>query len=659
MLKNFRHVIKRLHEFCEYNCTNENKSIQYIINTLNLERMMFVWNFNQRDRKPINPRYMPGLDGVRAVAVIAIIIYHLNPQWLSGGFLGVDTFFVISGYLITSLLLTEYHNTGKIELMSFWLRRVKRLIPAVLFLVMGVIVLSLIFMPTEIQKVRADSIAAIFYVSNWWYIMQNVDYFEQFAVQPLKHLWSLAIEEQFYLVFPIVLLSLLSFIRRLKSIRIIFLILLVISMIAMMVLYVPNENVARVYFGTDTRIQTLLMGVLLALVWPPFQLKAKVNRQMRTMIDTAGVVGLAILFICFKFVSETNSILYYGGFFLISTVTLLVIASSVHPSGYFAKFLGNKVFTFIGSRSYSLYLWHYPIIVLIHHQFVQGQIPPLVYVVEILLMVLMAEFSYKFIEQPFRKEGFNIFAFNHLKNWRSQKVLRTWLVIILLIPTLLVMVGSFNRFAQKNSTRVTEVNTEEIDKLITQPLPLPQLEIDGFVVKGNKQKYASWKPLLIGDSVMVDIGDDFRSFVPKADINGKVGRQLVEATSLAKRQYQSYRDKNDIVVLELGTNGDFTEKQLNSLLEQFGEADIYLVNTRVPRSYESHVNQVLAKAAKKRANVTLVDWYSRSENHTEYFAPDGIHLQPPGVRALTNSIIQAIEKITVRRKRISKKIIGE
>ncbi|HAR6257253.1 TPA: acetyltransferase [Staphylococcus pseudintermedius] len=605
---------------------------------------MFVWNFNQRDRKPINPRYMPGLDGVRAVAVIAIIIYHLNPQWLSGGFLGVDTFFVISGYLITSLLLTEYHNTGKIKLMSFWLRRVKRLIPAVLFLVMGVIVLSLIFMPTEIQKVRADSIAAIFYVSNWWYIMQNVDYFEQFAVQPLKHLWSLAIEEQFYLVFPIVLLSLLSFIRRLKSIRIIFLILLVISMIAMMVLYVPNENVARVYFGTDTRIQTLLMGVLLALVWPPFQLKAKVNRQMRTMIDTAGVVGLAILFICFKFVSETNSILYYGGFFLISTVTLLVIASSVHPSGYFAKFLGNKVFTFIGSRSYSLYLWHYPIIVLIHHQFVQGQIPPLVYVVEILLMVLMAEFSYKFIEQPFRKEGFNIFAFNHLKNWRSQKVLRTWLVIILLIPTLLVMVGGFNRFAQKNSTRVTEVNTEEIDKLITQPLPLPQLEIDGFVVKGNKQKYASWKPLLIGDSVMVDIGDYFRSFVPKADINGKVGRQLVEATSLAKRQYQSYRDKNDIVVLELGTNGDFTEEQLNSLLEQFGEADIYLVNTRVPRSYESHVNQVLAKAAKKRANLTLVDWYSRSENHTEYFAPDGIHLQPPGVRALTNSIIQAIEK---------------
>lgn len=605
--------------------------------------MMFVWNFNQRERRPITPRYMPGLDGIRAIAVIAIIIYHLNPQWLTGGFLGVDTFFVISGYLITSLLLTEYHNTGKIELASFWLRRFKRLIPAVLFLVMGVLVLTLIFMPTEIQKVRADSIAAIFYVSNWWYIMQNVDYFEQFAVQPLKHLWSLAIEEQFYLVFPIVLLALITFLRRVKSIRIAFSVLLIISMVTMMVLYVPNENVARVYFGTDTRIQTLLMGVLLALVWPPFQLKAKVNYTMRMMIDTVGLGGLVILFICFKFVSETNSVLYYGGFFLISAVTLLVIASSVHPSGYFAKFLGNKLFTYIGSRSYSLYLWHYPIIVLIHHQFVQGQIPTLVYVVEILLMALMAEFSYRFIEQPFRREGFKSFAFNHLKNWRSQKVLRTWLVLILLIPSLLVFAGVFNRFA-KHSTQVTEVNTEEIDKLITRPSPLPQLEIDGFVVKGQKQKYASWKPLLIGDSVMVDIGDYFKSFVPKADINGKVGRQLVEAIPLAKQQYQSYRDKNDIVVLELGTNGDFTEEQLDSLLKQFGKADIYVVNTRVPRSYESHVNEVLAKAAKKQDHVTLVDWYRRSENHTEYFAPDGIHLEPPGVRALTNSIIQAIEK---------------
>ncbi|WP_086428966.1 acyltransferase family protein [Staphylococcus cornubiensis] len=604
---------------------------------------MFVWNFNQRERRPITPRYMPGLDGIRAIAVIAIIIYHLNPQWLTGGFLGVDTFFVISGYLITSLLLTEYHNTGKIELVSFWLRRFKRLIPAVLFLVMGVLVLTLIFMPTEIQKVRADSIAAIFYVSNWWYIMQNVDYFEQFAVQPLKHLWSLAIEEQFYLVFPIVLLALITFLRRVKSIRIAFSVLLIISMVTMMVLYVPNENVARVYFGTDTRIQTLLMGVLLALVWPPFQLKAKVNHTMRMMIDTVGLGGLVILFICFKFVSETNSVLYYGGFFLISAVTLLVIASSVHPSGYFAKFLGNKLFTYIGSRSYSLYLWHYPIIVLIHHQFVQGQIPTLVYVVEILLMALMAEFSYRFIEQPFRREGFKSFAFNHLKNWRSQKVLRTWLVLILLIPSLLVFAGVFNRFA-KHSTQVTEVNTEEIDKLITRPSPLPQLEIDGFVVKGQKQKYASWKPLLIGDSVMVDIGDYFKSFVPKADINGKVGRQLVEAIPLAKQQYQSYRDKNDIVVLELGTNGDFTEEQLDSLLKQFGKADIYVVNTRVPRSYESHVNEVLAKAAKKQDHVTLVDWYRRSENHTEYFAPDGIHLEPPGVRALTNSIIQAIEK---------------
>ncbi|ARJ52020.1 acyltransferase family protein [Staphylococcus lutrae] len=605
---------------------------------------MIVWNFNQRERRTIKPRYMPGLDGLRAIAVIAILIYHLNPQWLPGGFLGVDTFFVISGYLITSLLLTEYHNTGRIALLKFWLRRMKRLIPAVFFLVMGVIVLTLVFAPSEIQKVRGDSLAAIFYVSNWWYIAQDVDYFEQFTVQPLKHLWSLAIEEQFYLVFPIILSILISLIRRLKWLRLTFFTLLVISMIMMMVMYVPHANVARVYFGTDTRLQTLLMGVLLAFIWPPFQLKSKVNFGMRMSIDSVGLLGLIILLLCFKFVEETNAVLYYGGFFVISGLTLGIIASSVHPSGYFAKLMGTRILTYIGSRSYSLYLWHFPIIVLIHHQFVQGQIPQLIYGIELILIVIMAEFSYRFIEQPFRKQGFNSFTFKHLKNWRLSKVRRTWLFIILLVPSLIVLAGGFNRFSEYQPTHMTEVNTAEMDKWVTHPAVLPQLEINGLIVKGSKQRYASWKPLLIGDSVMVDIGDYFKSFVPNATIDGKVGRNLIEAIPLAKEKYTDYRDKNDIVVLELGTNGDFTEEQLGDLIKQFDKADIYLVNTRVPRSYETHVNKVLAQAAKHQDNVTLVDWYHDSANHVEYFAPDGIHLEPPGVRALTNAIIKTIEK---------------
>lgn len=606
--------------------------------------MMRVWDFEHRGKRYLKSRYMPGLDGLRAVAVIAIIIYHLNPQWLPGGFLGVDTFFVISGYLITSLLLTEYYNTGKIDLKSFWLRRFKRLIPAVFFLIMSVLLLTLIFEPSEIKPIRSDAIAAVFYVSNWWYIIQNVDYFEQFAVAPFKHLWSLAIEEQFYLVFPLVLLGLLTFVRRTKWIRITFYTLLFISLVTMAVLYVPQENVARVYFGTDTRLQTLLMGVILAWIWPPFKLSAKINQTLKSVIDAIGLIGLVILILCFKNVEEAGNWLYYGGFFLISGVTLFVIASSVHPSGYFAKLLGNRVFTYIGSRSYSLYLWHYPIIVFIHHQFVQGQIPTFVYLIELLLMFGMAEFSYRFIEQPFRKMGFHAFTFKQLRNWRSQKVLRTWLVLILLLPSVLVFAGAFNSLSNHKAQHVTEVNTEELDKLLVRPLPLPQLEINGFTVKGDHSQYASWKPLLIGDSVMVDIGDYFKSYVFNADINGKVGRNLIQAIPLVKENYKQYKNKDDIIVLELGTNGDFTEDQLDTLLDLFDKADIYVVNTRVPRSYEGHVNDVLKKTAKNRGNVTLVDWYQKSANHTEYFAPDGIHLEPPGVRALTHSIIHEIEQ---------------
>ncbi|QLK86944.1 acetyltransferase [Staphylococcus sp. 17KM0847] len=586
---------------------------------------------------------MPGLDGLRAIAVIAVIIYHLNPQWLPGGFLGVDTFFVISGYLITSLLLTEYHNNHYIDLWAFWIRRLKRLVPAVIFLIMVVLILTLFAAPGEVKAVRGDAFAALFYISNWWYIFQDVDYFAQFEVAPLKHLWSLAIEEQFYLCFPIILLIMLYFIKRIKPILYVLLTCIVLSMIAMGVMYEPQGNVARVYFGTDTRLQTLLLGVLLAFVWPAFKLKVQTAVKARVVIDSIGVVTLLGVLICFRYVSDTHHWLYYGGFGWISFLTLGVIASAVHPSGWFAKLLGNPLFTYIGSRSYSLYLWHYPIIVFVQHQFVQGQLPNYAYMIEVILTIAMAEFSYRWIETPFRQKGFHIFDFRHLKHWQLRNVKRTWLVILLLVPSILILAGVFNGLS-KEKAHTTAINTDEVEKYIATPIPLDTIKIDGLEVKGHKSPYAHWKPLLIGDSVMVDIGDAFKEKVPNASINGLIGRQLVQAIPLVRESYPEYKDPDDIVVLELGTNGDFTKEQLDTLLGLFDKAQVYIVNTRVPRDYETHVNELFAKAAEKRDNVQLVDWYSRSEGHPNYFAPDGIHLEADGVRALNNEIIRTIEK---------------
>ena len=600
-------------------------------------------NSNNRNQTNRHTRYMPGLDGLRAIAVIGIIIYHLNKQWLSGGFLGVDTFFVISGYLITSLLLFEYESTGIINLKQFWLRRIKRLIPAVLVLVVTVTLATLIFKPEQIISIKHDAFAAIFYVSNWWYIATDVNYFEQFAFMPLKHLWSLAIEEQFYIVFPIVLIALLLKIKKYRNVTLIFWIISLISLLLMVWIPQPHMQHSRVYFGTDTRLQTMLLGVILAFIWPPFKLKQNPNPSLRFIIDSIGAIGILILLLLFIKVDDNSDWIYNGGFYLISGITLFVIISVVHPSGYFAKLIGNPFFVYIGKRSYSLYLWHFPVISFLHSYYVEGQVPLYVYALDILLTIFFAEISYRFIETPFRKQGFKALSIN---KYKKSTLIRTILLGVILLPTIFIFAGTFDRLGKGQiNNKSTSYNTAEIDKYMVRPIPVDDVNFLGdsnFKKDKDNEVYSDLSPLLIGDSVMVDIGETFKTHVPNATIDGKVGRNLYEAIPLTDEKYKSYNYKSKQVILELGTNGDFSEAQLDELIGKYGKANVYLINTRVPRSYEGHVNQVMSDAAKKHHNVTLIDWYQRSKGHSEYFAPDGIHLEPSGVKALTDEILKHI-----------------
>lgn len=600
---------------------------------------------NKSKHRKTKMRYMPGLDGLRAIAVIGIIIYHLNRQWLKGGFLGVDTFFVISGYLITSLLLKEYEETGIINLKQFWIRRIKRLLPAVLALLLVVGLATLIFEPQQIVRVKHDMLAALFYVSNWWYIAKDVNYFEQFSFMPLKHLWSLAIEEQFYLFFPFVLVILLLTIKKYRNVTLIFWIVSLISLLAMVIISQPNVGYSRVYFGTDTRLQTLLLGVILAFMWPPFKLKANPPAVLQRTIDGVGIAGLVMLIILFFTVSDNSSWIYNGGFYLISGMTLLIIASVVHPTTILAKVLSHPVLVYIGKRSYSLYLWHFAVISFVHIHYTDGQIPAYVYIIDIILTVLFAELSYRYVETPFRKEGLKAFSFNRL---RRPKFIRTIVTAILTIPLLLIFAGAFDRFGKDEiANKANSFNTNETDKYLVRMMPGENIKLDGSSTKSKKkdQVYTNISPLLIGDSVMVDIGETFKSQVPKATIDGKVGRHLQEALSVADN-YTNYNKPSDQVVLELGTNGDFSKEELDQLISKFGKAQIYLVNTRVPRDWQDNVNKQLADAAKTHKNVTLVDWYKRSEGHSEYFASDGVHLENSGVEALSDEILKEIKKNT-------------
>ncbi|MFD2830913.1 acyltransferase family protein [Corticicoccus populi] len=575
-------------------------------------------------------RYLAGLDGLRAVAVIAIIIYHLNPEWLPGGFLGVDTFFVISGYLITSLLLYEYRTKGTIDLKGFWIRRFKRLIPAAFFMITAVLTYTLFFEIEMIQRMKQDAVAAFFYVSNWWYIFQDVSYFDSAESQPLLHLWSLAIEEQFYLIWPLVFFLL---IRKNKSMAGVFGITLLISLISLVIMVVlaePMQDNSRVYFGTDTRLQTLLLGVMLAYIWPPFKLKRAVDVDVKRWIDGIGVVSLLILIYFFFTVNSSDYWIYFGGLYLISAVTLLLIASSVHPSTMLPKILGNPVFLWIGTRSYSLYLWHYPVIVLMNRHFIQGQIPWYIIIIEVIMTGVFAEVSYRFIETPIRKEGFR--ALWPVNKARIQAGVRTVVFGVFIIISGVVLTGIFDHHqVNLGDGKETEFVVEGSNESI--------VSIDE---EGEAVNLLEEAPLLIGDSITVDIGEYISGNIPNATIDGAVGRQLNDTLELAREKYDEYKSKEDIVVLQLGTNGDFTDDTLHDLITFFEDADIYFVNTRVPRDWEGNVNEHIYDAAERYDNVTLVDWYTYSEGQNGYFANDGVHLLPEGVEALSNLIIDTI-----------------
>lgn len=576
-------------------------------------------------------RYLEGLDGLRAVAVIAIIIYHLNPSWLPGGFLGVDTFFVISGYLITSLLLYEYRTKGTIDLKGFWIRRFKRLIPAVFFMVITVLTYTLFFETEMIQRMKQDAIAAFFYVSNWWYIFQDVSYFDSAESQPLLHLWSLAIEEQFYLIWPLALFLLLKKTKSIKEIFGITFLISLVSLTVMVILAEPMQDNSRVYFGTDTRLQTLLLGVLLAYIWPPFKLKQSVDVDVKKWIDGIGITALMVLIYFFFTVGSSDDWIYYGGLYLISAVTLLLIASSVHPSTILPKLLGNPVFLWIGTRSYSLYLWHYPVIVFMNRHFIQGQIPWWIIILEIMLTVILAEGSYRYIETPIRKEGFR--ALWPVNKKRLIAASRTVILGVFTIISGIILTGVFDHYqVNPGDGRETEFIAEGSNENVVS------------INEGEAVNLLEESPLLLGDSIMVDIGEYMNENIPNAAIDGAVGRQLNDTVELVRDKYNEYKTKEDIVVLQLGTNGDFTDEALHDLIMHFEDADIYFVNTRVPRDWEGNVNTHIEEAVETYSNVTLIDWYSHSEGKNEYFANDGVHLLPDGVESLGNLIIDTIRE---------------
>jgi peptidoglycan/LPS O-acetylase OafA/YrhL len=361
--------------------------------------------------EPLGPsqRYMPGLDGLRALAVLAVIAYHLNLSWAPGGLLGVGVFFTLSGYLITDLLLAQVASGG-VRLREFWLRRARRLLPALFVMLVVVTIWVAVAHQSQLAGLRGQVGAAALYLSNWWQISQHVPYFARFGPpSPLGHLWSLAIEEQFYLLWPWLLLLGVRVIperRRRIAIRprlaAVVVLVAIASAIEMAILYHPTFDPSRVYDGTDTRAFGLLFGAALAMVWPSRLLTRRVGYGARGILDGAGFAGLAAIGVMVWQTDQYSSFLYPGGMVLLSLATVLVIACVAHPATRVGWLLGLQPLRWLGVRSYGIYLWHAPVIVLTNPSTAFPAPDALRAVLQVGLSIGLAALSWRFVEEPIR-----------------------------------------------------------------------------------------------------------------------------------------------------------------------------------------------------------------------------------------------------------------
>ena len=596
--------------------------------------------------------YLPGLDGIRAVAVLAVIAYHLNFGWASGGLLGVQVFFVLSGYLITDLLVAEYGRHRGIGLKHFWIRRARRLLPALFVMLFVTVGWATLFDRSQLVALRSDLPAGIFYVSNWWYIFHHVSYFAKFGPpSPLGHLWSLAIEEQFYLVWPLLILAGFRWLHTKRALILVTLAAATASALEMAVLYSPSPEAdpTRVYDGTDTRAFALLIGAALALWLPRSRPFAAVTANARRLLNLVGGAALLGIFAMYWGTSQYQSFPYEGGMFLLALLTALVIGVTVHPGSQLRTVLGWEPLRWVGERSYAIYLWHYPVIVLT----TPLNAPPNVVraILQTAVTLVIAALSWRYVEQPVRHGALGR-QWERIRqhNW-SRPQLRPWgwvLAVGVSVNAAVCALGLFgvvSASAADPASQITSISPVPRDHHPTTTTSTVASKAHGgsTTTSSTAPPPAGHDVTAIGDSVMVDAAPYLEQLLPGIAIDAAVGQQLYQVqTSVG--QLKAEGAVGDRLILELGTNGPYTVSQLEDLINSFGPLQrIVLVNTRVPRPWQDQVNETIAAVAESYPNATVVDWFGDSAAYPQYFYPDGVHLDPAGAKYYASLLAQAVK----------------
>ncbi|MDR1568139.1 MAG: acetyltransferase [Streptococcaceae bacterium] len=605
------------------------------------------------------PRYITGFDGLRAISVIVVILYHLFPDTMRGGYLGVVVFFVLSGYLITDLMLQEYLTTSGLVIKDFYCRRLKRLYPAMLVTLLGSSVYMIAFQRNLLTDFRGVSWSTLTYLNNWWQIKVGSSYFERFAnSSPFTHIWSLAIEGQFYFIWPILFVLLVKIIKKRAAIFGILFGGTIVSAIWMAALYVPNADPSRVYFGTDTRIFSILIGVAFAFLMPSYKMKTQLLTEARRLLDRIGLLSLGVLLVLFVVLNDRTSLIYYGGMWGVSMIAVLLVVITAHPGASLNKWLTNPVFTYLGKRSYGIYLYQYPIMIFFetkikdinHHIWLYS-------LIELVLILLVSELSYRFVEVPLKQ-------FNYRRTYqcvrdfiRGGVTFRKLPIYLALLLSIVGVLGMFLSPTKQNEAtlqierkikanqallakkKTLEKAIEKLDQTEVAKLKSEFKLTDAQILAAHQAKVTAF-----GDSILLAASDGLQEVYPQMLIDAEVGRQVYSSVDELEK-LKAEGNLADKVLISLGTNGSFTEQQFESLMKVIGKRQVYWLTVHVPtRRWQDSVNQLLAKMAKKYKNLTLIDWYQKSLNQTDWFYEDNVHPDEAGKVAYVDIVVNAINQ---------------
>ncbi|MDR3447910.1 MULTISPECIES: acyltransferase family protein [unclassified Dyella] len=603
---------------------------------------------------------LSGLDGLRAIAVSAVVLFHADFYWARGGYLGVDLFFVISGFLITGLMAREVDRTGRLDLRDFYWRRAKRLLPASWLMMAVVVAIATWVARDALPHLRNDVVASLAYVTNWELLRSQTSYFEATGRPPLlQHLWSLAIEEQFYILWAPLAFILLPRMKR-RGMAVIAIVLAAASAAWMALLahkigYPGQGDPSRLYFGTDTHGFALLLGSALGLLWQPSPELDRPGVMARATGWLLGLIALTCMVALFAMMGEDTPRLYPWGFLAAAATSLALIMIATHPGMAFGRCLDNPVMRWIGERSYGIYLWHWPVFMLTRPGMdLRALDNRSVLVVRIVLTLVVAALSYRYLEMPIRRGALRrIFTSTRRHAWPGR---------VAVIATLVLVFASMGvslwhapaqakpaqdvRDALDLTAPVAPIQLQDtIAPIAAVSVEAPVEPVVAPVVDTQPDQpaveaFTGDELTAVGDSVLLGSSRLLKATLPGADVHATMGWQAADVIRQIKT-LKSAGAVREVALVHLGTNGYVTEDQLRQILSMLSDCKrVVLVNTHVPRRWMEANNALIDQVAPDYPNVVTVRWNDASDNQPDYFVSDGVHLTTIGQRAFITEIMR-------------------